>query len=94
MNYVTETLRQNHFPDREWKSLGRQLGLDDSTLDDIDKEYGTLRDRFEKCLHTWLKREDSTKQQDKSWTSLAKAMHNIGQEEVAKKIRKEHQLNY
>ncbi|XP_019859246.1 PREDICTED: uncharacterized protein LOC109587447 [Amphimedon queenslandica] len=87
LNYVTETLRQNHFPDHEWKSLGRQLGLEDSILDDIDEENETLRDRFEKCLHTWLKREDSSKQQDKSWASLAKAMHNIGQEEVAKKIR-------
>ena len=79
-------MRQNHFPDRLWKELGHELGLDDSTLDDINEEYGTLRERFKKCLHTWLKREDSNKQ-TKSWKTLVEALDKMGQKEVAKSIR-------
>ncbi|XP_019851000.1 PREDICTED: uncharacterized protein LOC109581375 [Amphimedon queenslandica] len=95
LNYVIDTLKQNHFPDRDWKKLGRRLGLEDSTLDEINEEYGECLEKcFEKCFYTWLKREDSTKQQDKSWASLAKALDDIGHKEVARNIRKEHQLNY
>ena len=61
------------------------MGLDASTLDDIDEKYGTLRERFEKCLHTWLKREDSTKQ-TKSWKTLVEVLDEMGQKEVAKNI--------
>lgn len=78
-------MQQNHFPDRYWKKLGRQLGLDNSTLDDIKVNYGTLRERFKECLHTWLKRQDSTKQ-DELWKTLVEALNKMGQKSVAESI--------
>ena len=86
MDYVTEMLEHNDFPNSYWKELGRQLGLDDATLDDIDEEYGTLKKRFKKCMHTWLKRGDSEKQV-KTWKTLADALDRMGQQKVAEKIK-------
>ena len=79
-------LERNDFPNSYWKELGRQLGLDDATLDDIDEEYGTLKERFKKCMHTWLTSRDSEKQV-KTWKTLADALDRMGQKKVADKIR-------
>ena len=79
-------LERNDFPNSYWKGLGRQLGLDDETLDDIHEEYGTLKKCFRKCMHTWLKGEDSEKQ-FKTWETLLNALYRIGLKEVADKIR-------
>ena len=86
MDYVIDKLRNNYFPDRYWKKLGCQLGLDETTLDDIDEEYGTLKERFEKCMHTWLKGEK--RKQVKTWKTLANALDRMGQKKVADKIRR------
>ncbi|XP_019859239.1 PREDICTED: uncharacterized protein LOC109587441 [Amphimedon queenslandica] len=86
LNYIIYTLTQYGLPERHWKKLGSHLGLDDSTLEEINEGYGALPECFKKCLHTWLK-TNSTEQQDKSWASLAKALDDIGQGEVAEKIR-------
>ena len=86
MDYVTEILERNDFPDIFWKELGRQLGLDDATLNDIDEEYGTLKKRFKKCMHTWLKGGNSEKQV-KTWKTLADALDRVGQRKIADKIR-------
>ena len=86
MEHVTEILECNDFPNSYWKELGRQLGLDDTTLDDIDEEYGTLKKRFKKCMHTWLKGGDSDKQV-KTWKTLANALDRMGQQKIADKIR-------
>ena len=85
MEHVTEMLEHNHFPNSYWKELGRQLGLDNTTLDDIDEEYGTLKERFEKCMHTWLKGEK--RKQTKTWKTLADALDRMGQNKAADKIR-------
>ena len=86
MDYVIDVLRNNKFPNREWKDLGCLLGLDDATLDDLDEEFGTLKERFEKCMHTWLKGE-GTEKQAKTWKTLANALDRMGQKKVADKIR-------
>lgn len=79
-------LRNNNFPDRYWRKLGHQLGLDDTTLDDIHEEYGTLKECFEKCMHTWLKGENQ--KQAKTWQTLANALDRMGQKKVVDKIRR------
>ena len=81
-----EMLERNDFSNSYWKELGRQLGLDDATLDDIDVDYGTLKKRFKKCMRTWLKGGDSEKQV-KTWKTLADALDRMGQKKVADKIR-------
>ena len=86
MDYVTEILEHNDFPNSYWKELGCQLGLDDATLDDIDEKYGTLKERFNKCMHTWLKGGHSEKQV-KTWKTLADVLDRMGQMKVADKIR-------
>lgn len=78
-------LERNDFPNSYWKELGRQLGLDDATLDDIDEEYGSLKKRFKKCMHTWLKGENQ--KQAKTWKTLADALDRMEQKKVAEKIR-------
>ena len=79
-------LRNNKFPDRKWKELGCLLGLDDATLDEIDEEYRTLKERFKKCMHTWLK-GGGTEKQARTWRTLVNALDRMGQKKVADKIR-------
>ena len=79
-------LEHNDFFNSSWKELGRQLGLDDATLNDIDEEYGTLKKCFKKCMHTWLKGGESEKQV-KTWKTLADALDRMEQKKVADKIR-------
>lgn len=90
LDFIVNTLRSNHFPDRHWKELGHHLGLDEATLDeiDVDERCRTFLERFKKCMHTWLKREDTNKQ-TKSWETLVEALGKMGQKEVAKSIRSE-----
>ena len=85
LEHVTGILERNKFSNSYWKELGRQLGLDDATLDDIDEKYGTLKERFKKCMHTWLKGEDSDKQA-RTWKTLVNALERMGQKNVADKI--------
>ena len=79
-------LERNDFPNSYWKEFGRQLGLDDATLDDIDAKYETLNERFKKCMHIWLKGGD-TEKQAKTWRTLVDALDRMGQKKVAEKIR-------
>ena len=87
LDYVTEMLERNDFPNSYWKELGRQLGIDDATLDEID-ENGTLKERFKKCMHTWLKGGDSDKQA-RTWKTLVNALDRMGQKKVADKIKRD-----
>ena len=74
------------FPNSYWKELGRQLGLDDATLDEIDEKYSTLKERFKKCMRTWL-RGGGAEKEVKTWRTLADALDRMGQKKVADKIR-------
>ena len=78
-------LRNNKFPDRKWKDLGCLLGLDDTTLDEIDEEYRTLKERFKKCMHTWLKGE-GTEKQARTWRTLVNALDRMGQKKLLTRL--------
>ena len=72
-------MRDKRIPNSSWKSLGLQLGLYQTTLDDIDaKNRGDPRKCIQECLAAWLKEED--KVIEKGGTnrdSLTNALKNI-----------------
>jgi hypothetical protein len=82
---VIAYLKSNQFVATRWQELGLQLGLYKPTLEVIDEIYrGNPRKCLMECLAAWLKGED--KVMDKggpSWTSLADALHVIGEHNIA-----------
>ena len=65
----------------DWQGLGLELDMDDSLLEDIDRDKGG---DVEKCkaamLHAWLLSGRATK------SSLVEALGLIGEDEIAAKI--------
>ena len=65
----------------DWQRLGLAMGMDDSFLDNIDREKG---DDTEKCktamLHSWLQSGRASK------NSLVTALGDIGEDAIAAKF--------
>ena len=70
----------------EWYMLGLHLGLSDSVVDTIERDYLTTPKRKTRLIQRWM----SAPQLCPSWCSLVKALRKIGLNTAAERISKEH----
>ena len=70
----------------EWYMLGLHLGLSDSVVDTIERDYHTTPERRKRMVQRWM----STSKLCPSWCSLVKALHKVGLNTAAEKISKEY----
>ena len=70
----------------EWYMLGLHLGLSDSVVDMIEKDYHTTPERKMRVVQRWM----SAPQLCPSWCSLVKALHEAGLNTAAESISKEY----
>ena len=66
--------------------LGLHLGLSDSVVDTIEKDYHTTPERKKRMIQRWM----SAPQLCPSWCSLVKALCQVGLNTAAEKISKEY----
>ena len=69
----------------QWDMLGLHLGLSDSVVNTIEKDYHTTPERKKRMVQMWM----SAPQLCPSWCSLVKALHKVGLKSAAEKISKE-----
>ena len=70
----------------EWYMLGLHLGLSDSVVDTIEKDYHTTPERKKRMVQRWM----SAPQLCPSWYSLVKALRKVGLNTAAGEISKEY----
>ena len=72
----------------KWQYLGLQLGILDSTLEQIETENrGNIEECKRKMLRAWLKRQDNVLQVGvPTWSVLQTALRKIEENEVADQI--------
>lgn len=89
LDKVIKGLQRLQFAFSEWRELGLQLGLYDSTIKDIDEECrGVPKKCLPECLAAWLREEDKVRDKGApSWTALAQGMDDIGNHRIAAEIR-------
>ena len=69
-----------------WYMLGLHLGLSDSVVDTIERDYHTTPERKMRMVQRWM----SAPQLCPSWCSLVKALREVGLNSAAEKISKEY----
>ena len=81
---VRQSLREAQFCESQWLDLGDQLGLHPNTLGVIENNY---RNDTRRCLREmlvkWLEEADGV---SATWSTLVKAIEDIGQQAVAEHI--------
>uniref|UniRef100_A0A1X7TQH2 Death domain-containing protein n=1 Tax=Amphimedon queenslandica TaxID=400682 RepID=A0A1X7TQH2_AMPQE len=88
---VMQKLRKAEFKKGDWKDLGRELGLHENTLDEINEnQSGNIDKCYIKCLTKWLERADQV-DDDKyhgrpSFNSLCAALEAIEKGAIAERI--------
>ena len=70
----------------EWYMLGLHLGLSDSVVDTIERDYHTTPERKMRMVQRWM----STPKLWPSWCSLVKALCKVDLNTAAQLISKEH----
>ena len=70
----------------EWYMLGLHLGLSDSVVDTIERDYHTTPERKMRMVQKWM----SAPQLCPSWCSLVKALGKVGLNSAAESIIEEH----
>ena len=70
----------------EWYMLGLHLGLPDSVVDTIERDYHTTPERKKRMVQRWM----SAPQLCPSWCSLVKALCEVGLNTATERISKEH----
>ena len=70
----------------QWDRLGLHLGLSDSVVDTIERDYHTTPEKKKRMIQRWM----SAPQLCHSWFSLVKALGEVGLNTVAERISKEH----
>ena len=78
---VQDLLKNRHFLERNWLTLGLQLGLLKNTLETVEAKYGTDVSRcLLECLSLWLRRADKVDEKGgPTWDTLATALSKIGE---------------
>ena len=73
----------------QWMTLGLSLGLYYNTLGIIEEKCrGDVKQCLMKCMAAWLKGEDKVREKGgPSWSSLATALEEIGENDIASNIR-------
>ena len=81
---VQQSLREAKFRESEWLDLGDQLRLHPSTLDVIENNHRNDTSRcLREVLRKWLEGADGV---SATWSTLVKAIEDIGQQAVAEHI--------
>ena len=70
----------------EWYMLGLHLGLSDSVVDTIERDYYTTPKRKMRMVQRWM----SAPQLCPSWCTLVKGLHEVGLNTAAEKISVEY----
>ena len=70
----------------QWDRLGLELGLSDSVVDTIEKDYNTTPEKKKRMIQRWM----SAPQLCPSWCSLVKALPKVDLNVAAERISKEH----
>ena len=70
----------------EWYILGLHLGLSDSMVNTIERDYHTTPERKIRMVQRWM----STPKLCPSWCSLVKALREVDLNVAAERISKEH----
>ena len=70
----------------QWDRLGLHLGLSDSVVDTIEKDYHTTPERKKRMVQRWM----LAPQLCPSWCSLVKALREVDLNTAAERISKEH----
>ena len=70
----------------KWNMLGLHLGLSDSVVDTIERDYHTTPERKKRMVQKWM----SAPQLCPSWCSLVKALREVGLNTAAERISKEY----
>ena len=70
----------------EWYTLGLHLGLSDSVMRTIEKDYPAIAQRKINMVQRWM----SAPQLCPSWCSLVKALHEVGLNTAAERISKKY----
>ena len=84
MNQIISALKNSKYEVGTWHSLCLSLGLLEGTLKTIEADENDSDDRLRTCLNKWLQRVDGVDDAGgPTWTSLEKALNNIGQKAVA-----------
>ena len=73
----------------QWITLGISLGLYYNTLGIIEEKCrGDVKKCLLKCMAAWLRGEDKVREKGgPSWSSLAEALEEIGENDIARNIR-------
>ena len=66
----------------EWYTLGLHLGLSDSVVDTIERDYHITPERKMRMIQRWM----SAPQLCPSWCSLVKALHKVDLNVAAERI--------
>ena len=69
-----------------WYMLGLHLGLSDSVVDTIERDYHTTPERKMRMVQRWM----SAPQLCPSWCSLVKALREVGLNSAAESISKKY----
>ena len=67
-----------HYPQREWKTLGKELGFKSDTLKKIQENSSDDDSRMESMLQHWL--HDSPLP---TWGNFEKAMNRLGENKIS-----------
>jgi len=63
----------------QWRGIGLDLGLEESLLNSIELDHATQRERFEKTMKMWLRKD----QDEATWGVLELAVTNANRAELS-----------
>ena len=83
-----QELKDNNFEIGTWHHLCLNLGLNEETLNTIEKDKSDSNERLTTCLNKWLNRVDQVDTKGGATRySLIRALESIGQKPVAESKR-------
>uniref|UniRef100_A0A1X7VB73 Death domain-containing protein n=2 Tax=Amphimedon queenslandica TaxID=400682 RepID=A0A1X7VB73_AMPQE len=85
LNQIILALKDSKYEVGTWHRLCLSLGLLEGTLKAIKSDENDSEDCLRTCLNKWLQRADGV--DAPTWTSLEKALNNIGQKAVAESLK-------
>ena len=77
-------MKNSNYDISTWHDLCLNLGLNQGTLNTIERDKSDSNERLKTCLHKWLNRVDQVDSKGGATkSSLVRALENIGQKPVA-----------
>ena len=77
-------MKNSNYDVSTWHDLCLHLGLNQGTLNTIERDKSDSNERLTTCLHKWLNRVDQVDSKGGATkSSLVRALENIGQKPVA-----------